>query len=305
MRVLVLGAGAVGGYFGGLIAQSGADVTFLVRKQRKKQLEDGLRIVSPLGDATIPVSTITEGEAAGHFDLILLTSKAYGLAGALQAIAPHVAEGAAILPFLNGVAHMQQIEETFPAAIVWGGTAGIAATLAEDGTIHHLNKLKNLNVGIREGQQSSIEAAKAFVNIAVSAGINAVYSETIEQVLWDKWIFLTTLAGGTCLMRASIGDILKAEQGETFLLGLFEECTAVATAEGRRPDDGNMANYRSFFVDRTSTLTASLLRDVEQGGQTEADHIVGDMARRGKVHGLATPNLDLAWTHLQCYELSR
>lgn len=305
MRILFLGAGAVGGYFGGRMAEAGADVTFLVRDNRAQQLAHGLRIESPNGDANIEVNTITEGVPTDPFDVIVLTSKAYGLASALESIAPHVHEATIIAPLLNGIAHLAQIETRFPQAMVWGGVAQIPAMLLPDGAIRHMAPLQGLIFGPRPGQDGTREKAEQLVSIATKAGISARFSETIEQDLWDKWVFLATLAASTCLMRCDVGTILKADYGESFLLGLLDECTSVAAAEGFRPDDARMKGYHEQLTDRRSKWTASLLRDMEQGNRVEADHIVGDMIRRAHQHDIATPKLDIAWTYLQTYELSQ
>lgn len=305
MRILFLGAGAVGGYFGGRMAEAGADITFLVRENRARQLAPGLRIESPNGDANIQVKAIVEGAQADPFDVIVLTSKAYGLASALETIAPHVHDGTIIAPLLNGIAHLAQIETRFPDAIVWGGVAQIPAMLMPDGAIRHMAPLQGLIFGPRPGQDGARERAEQLVSIATKAGISAKFSETIEQDLWDKWVFLATLAAGTCLMRSDVGTILKTDNGENFLLGLLDECTSVAAAEGFRPDDARMEGYHGQLTDRGSKGTASLLRDMEQGNRVEADHIVGDMLRRARKHGIATPRLDIAWTFLQTYELSQ
>ncbi len=305
MRILFLGAGAVGGYFGGRMAEAGADITFLVRNNRAQQLAHGLRIESPNGDANIEVNTITEGDEAEPFDVIVLTSKAYGLSSALDTIAPHVHDGTIIAPLLNGIAHLAQIESRFPKAIVWGGVAQIPAMLMPDGAIRHMAPLQGLIFGPRPDQEGTREKAEQLVLVATKSGISARSSETIEQDLWDKWVFLATLAAGTCLMRADVGTILKTDNGEAFLLGLLDECTAVAAAEGFRPDDDRMKGYHGQLTDRGSKWTASLLRDMEQGNRIEADHIVGDMLRRGRKHAIATPKLDIAWTYLQTYELAQ
>jgi 2-dehydropantoate 2-reductase len=305
MRILFLGAGAIGGYFGGRMAQSGADITFLVRENRASQLTNGLQIESPIGNATVQVETIYAGEPGEPFDVIVLTSKAYGLTSALEAISPHVRDGTAIVPLLNGLKHLEQIDSRFPNATVWGGVAQIPATLSPDGIVKHLGTLQGMIIGPRPGQHASRSKAEEVVAIAANAGINARFTESIEQDMWDKWVFLTTLAASTCLTRSRIGAILKADQGEAFLLGLLDECTAVAAAEGFRPSEDRMAGYRGQLTDRSSSGAASMLRDIEQGNQIEADHIVGDMLRRARSFGNSTPRLDTVWMCLQCYETSR
>ena len=299
MRVLFLGAGGVGGYFGGRLVRSGADVTFLVRPTRAAQLAEGLKIQSPLGDAIVPVKTITEADAAEPFDIIALACKAYGLTGALEAIAPHVRHGTVIMPLLNGLSHMAAIERRFPDAVIWGGIAQIPASLAADGTVLHMGKLAGMVIGPRAGQQTSRPLAEALVAALKEAGVTARFTEEPIQELWNKWVYLATLAASTCLMRADIGTILQTDYGEKLLNGLLDECVAVATAEGCAPPEPQMTMYRGQLSDRDSKWTASMLRDLQAGGPTEADHILGEMIRLAGRYGIATPYLEVALTHLQ------
>jgi 2-dehydropantoate 2-reductase len=305
MRMLFLGAGAIGGYFGGRIAQSGGDVNFLVRENRALQLAEGLNIESPISNAKVIAKTITAGETAEPFDLIVLTCKAYGLDGALDAISHHVREGTVVLPLLNGYSHLDRIEDRFPNATVWGGVAQIPVTLAPDGTVRHLGSLQGLIVGPRPGQQASRSMADEFVALAANAGIDARLSDSIEQDMWDKWVFLATLAAGTCTTRSNVGEILKVDQGESLLLDLLDECTQVSTREGFRPNEKRMAGYKGQLTDRSSTGAASMLRDIQQGNPVEADQIIGNLVQRARSHGIPTPRLDTAWASLQCYENSR
>jgi len=302
MRILVLGAGAVGGYFGGRMASAGSDVTFLVRENRAAQLGDGLRIESPHGDATIPVKILTAGNLDGPFEVIILSCKAYGLASALEAIAPHVDDSTVILPLLNGYAHVEKLEQQFPSATVWGGTAGIIATLAEDGTVRQMHPNQIITVGSRQPKSDGQSKLEALVAEMKLAEIDATLSTNIDLAMWGKWTFLTTLAASTCLMRGSIGQILATDHGEALIDRLFDECNMTARAEGYPPENAATQNYRGLLFDRQSAITASMLRDMENGNPTEADHIVGDMIARAKKHGIETPLLETAYTRLQVYE---
>lgn len=305
MRILFLGAGAVGGYFGGRLTASGADVTFLVREGRRAQLADGLKIQSPHGDASVPVKTLVAGEAADPFDIIVLTCKAYGLPGALDAIAPHVRDGTVIVPLLNGVAHIEAIEARFPTATIWGGVAQIPARLLADGTVEHYGQVHSIIVGPRAGQEASAPLARALVEAGKAAGFGATLSETIEQELWDKWTFLATLAAATCLMRGSVGQIIETDHGEALILGLLGECAAVTTAEGHAPDDKRLGFYRNALTEKGSGFRASMLNDMEAGNPTEADHVLGDMIRRANRHAIETPMIRAAYSRMQVYEAAR
>jgi 2-dehydropantoate 2-reductase len=232
MRILVLGAGAVGGYFGGRMAAAGSDVTFLVRENRAAQLSTGLKIKSPCGDATIPVKTIVAGDSSGHFDLIIVSCKSYGLPSALEAIARYVSDGTTILPLLNGYAHLEKLEQRLPSAMVLGGTAGIVATLTEDGTVHQMIPNQVIALGPRQSTPDIQGMLKILVSEMKRADIDATLSMNINLAMWEKWTFLATLAASTCLMRCSIGEILATDHGESLIGGLFDECNSTASAEG-------------------------------------------------------------------------
>lgn len=304
MRILVLGAGGVGGYFGGRLVAAGEDVSFLVRPNRARQLADGLRIESPHGDLHLPVRVVVEGQEVPRPDIIMLACKSYGLAGALEAIAPHIRSETVILPVLNGLNHVPLIASRFSEAIVWGGVAHIGVTLAPDGTVRHLNELHRMTVGPR-GDDGSIVLAERFVEALVRAGTEGRLSRDIVQELWDKWVMLAPLAAATCLIRAPVGRIVAADGGERLMLDLVDECARIAEAEGHRPAENRLDATRRMLTQKGSAFTASMLRDMEQGGMTEADHVIGDLVRRGAAHGLETPSLGIAWTNLQAYEAAR
>lgn len=304
MRILVLGAGAVGGYFGGRLAQAGEDVTFLVRGNRARELAGGLRIESPHGDAVVPVQVIEAGQAAPRPDIIMLACKSYGLTGALEAIAPHIRSETVILPVLNGLNHVPLIASRFSEAVVWGGVAHIGATLAPDGTVRHLNDIHRLTVGPR-GDDGTIVLAERFVEAGQRAGYDSRLSRDIIQELWDKWVMLASLAAATCLIRASVGRIVAADGGAAMMLEIVDECVRIAEAEGHRPAGDRIDATRQMLTQPGSAFTASMLRDMEAGGPTEADHVIGDLIRRGAAHGLETPALATAWVNLQVYEAER
>jgi 2-dehydropantoate 2-reductase len=302
MRILVLGAGAVGGYFGGRLAEAGADVTFLVRPGRAARLhKSGLVIASPLGDARIDPQLITaEDETAPPFDLVIIACKAYGLVGAIEAITPFLHARTAVLPLLNGMAHLDVLTEAFGAERVLGGTCHIGAALDEEGRILHLTPLQSMTYGELDGSLS--ERVRAFDAVAQEASFETVLSDNIRQAMWDKWVFLATLAAGTCLMRASVGQILACEGGEALMRELLEECASVAEAEGFRPDEAMLDKTRAFVTDPESKMTSSLLRDIRAGNPIEGEHILGDLRRRAERHGVDAPLLDLARCHVQAYE---
>lgn len=309
MRVLMVGAGATGGYFGARLAQAGRDVSFLVRPARAEILAtQGLIVTSPLGDLTIEAPRTVTADAlahAGAFDLVVLSCKAYDLAGAIDDLAPAVGEGTAILPILNGMAHLDALDARFGAARVLGGSCAISATLTGRGGIRHMSELCSLTYGERDGGRS--ERIAAIDAVMQGATFQARLSDRIVLEMWEKWVFLATLAGATTLMRASIGDIVGAPGGRDFIVGLHEECLAVARASGQTPREKVSANARAQLTAEGSAFTASMLRDIEGKGRIECDHVIGDLIRRGQDTAPNTPlpALDRAFTGLKAYELRR
>ncbi len=309
MRVLVLGAGGTGGYFGGRLAQGGADVTFLVRPARAALLrERGLRIRSPLGDADLQVATLTAGELADAaarqpFDLVLLSCKAYDLESALEPLVPAMEAGATLMPILNGLLHYNVLDARFGRERVLGGLCFISATLGGDGSIVHLGRPASITFGERDGGGSA--RVDGFAALCAQAGIDHRASTDIGQEQWIKFSFLAALAAGTCLMRASIGDIVAGEGGAAFMAALHEECLAVAAAEGQPVPEKARTIARASLVQEGSEVKASMLRDLEAGNRVEAAHIVGDMWHRARGHGQHAPLLHAAWLHLQAYQRPR
>jgi 2-dehydropantoate 2-reductase len=294
MRILVLGAGAIGGYFGGRLLQAGRDVTFLVRPARAARLaETGLVIKSPFGDTVIPKPPTV---ATGTYDLVIVSAKAYDLDSAMDAIAPAIGSETAILPLLNGMRHLDDLDRRFGAERVLGGIAIAAVTLDDEGRVLHLNQNQTITFGERDGSRSA--RAVAIEQALSGATFEARLSEQVLLEMWEKWVLLATLAGATCLMRASVGDIVAAG-GADFARGMLGEAVAIATACGYPPRDAVRERIAGTVTTAGSTLTASMLRDVERGSRTEADHILGDLIRRGPSRANL---LRLAYLNLKTYE---
>ncbi|MBB6253951.1 2-dehydropantoate 2-reductase [Nitrospirillum iridis] len=302
MRVLVLGAGATGGFYGGHLMMAGENVTFLVRPKRHAQLmENGLSVISPVGNITLPAQAVTR--VSKPFDLILLSCKAYDLDAAIETIRPAVGPDTRILPVLNGLNHLERLDAAFGVERVMGGLCHLTITMDPDGTIRHLNAFNRLTFGARHPVQAPV--ADTLAQGYAKTPLTVVNSADIVHDMWEKFYFLATLAGATTLMRAPIGAILKAPDGLAFINGLLDECTRVATAAGHPPSAERDAESRYHLNKEDSALSASMMRDIEKAGPTEGEHIVGDLLRRGREFGLDLPLLTLAATHLRAYEARR
>lgn len=302
MRMLVVGAGSTGGFFGGRLAQAGRDVTFLVRPRRAAQLrERGLEIESPHGNAILHPAILTAEDLRDSFDAVLLTVKSYALEGAMRDFAPAVGSDTLIVPVLNGMRHMDALSAHFGARAVGGCTARVATTLDASGRIIQLAPFQDLAYGEMDGTRSArIEALDEFMR---NAGFDARLSQHIAREMWEKWAILATLGGVTCLMRGNLGEIDAAPGGREFLLRFFEEVTTVIGAVGARPDEGFLASTRALLAAaKGSPLTSSMYRDLIQGQPVEADQIVGDLLARGRQANLSMPLLSAAYTNLAVYQ---
>jgi 2-dehydropantoate 2-reductase len=305
MRILVVGAGAIGGYFGGRMLQAGRDVTFLVRPRRAAELADaGLVIKSPNGDVTLKnPPALRADKLTEEFDAVLLSCKSFDLDDAIRSFAPAVGPRTAIIPLLNGMLHLDVLDRKFGPERLLGGLCSIAATLNDKREVVQLNPLQSLNFGERDGKLS--DRVRAVAETMASANFDSVASENIVQEMWEKWVFLATLAAATSLMRTSVGNILASPGGKDFILGMLDECGAVATAEGYAPRAPFVQRSLAMLTAEGSQLTASMFRDIKAGGPVEADHVIGDLMARGDAAKVPVPKLRTAYTHLKAYEKQR
>jgi 2-dehydropantoate 2-reductase len=305
MRILVVGAGAIGGYFGGRLLQAGQDVTFLVRPKRASELASaGLVIKSPHGDVTLnSPPTVQADKLTEKFDVVLLSCKAFDLDDAIASFAPAVGPNTAIIPLLNGMRHLDVLEKAFGAAAVLGGQCQIAATLNERREVVQLAPMQVLSFGERKGGSS--DRVRAIAEVMAKGNFGAAASDTIMQDMWEKWVFLATIAGCTSAMRAAVGDIVAAPGGRDFILGVRDECSAVAAANGFAPRPAFVERTEGMLTAEGSKLTASMYRDILNHAPIEADQIIGDLIARADAAKAPVPRLRMIYTHLKAYEAQR
>ncbi|MGF6767710.1 2-dehydropantoate 2-reductase [Paraburkholderia sp. GAS199] len=317
IRILVIGAGALGGYFGARLADNGAQVSFLLRPGRAKQIADsGLIVHSPFGDTRIRaphvVTRASLESSPEHYDVILVGCKAYDLEDTMDAFAPAVGEATAIVPLLNGMAHLSRMQQRFAPANVLGGFCLISAALDETGHIRHLNDSHQLVFGELDGSMSArVSRLKAAFE---GARCEAVATGQIIQRMWEKWVQIAVAAGMTTLMRGSIGTIVSSG-GLAFADALFDECAAIAARAGYPLSEEASVRIRSAVTDKTSGVTASMMKDLQRGARVEADHLIGEMIRLRDAEAVgerANPTmrsapsiLDLVALHLRVYERRR
>jgi len=300
MKVLVVGAGSIGGYFGGRLLDSGQDVTFLVRPHRAEALAArGLIIRSPSGDLTISCPpTVTADQLKQDYDFVLLSCKAYDLAQAIDDLAPAVGPSTRILPLLNGMRHMEVLDTRFGPERILGGLCMIATSLDSNGDIVHTGQLQSLTFGARDPGNEAIagEVEQAFAG----AGFDVIRSNLIVQEMWEKWIFIATNAGLTTMMRAPIGDIVEAG-GSDLAEALLDECNSIADINSYPVRSDVLKRFRKMFTAEGSPMTASLFRDLENGGRIEVEQIIGDLIVRSSSKAAPTL-LRVAYVHMKAYE---
>lgn len=301
MRMLIVGAGATGGYFGARLAQAGRDVTFLIRPARAEQLRrTGLAITSPHGDLTIQPKLLETGAASPPFDLVLIALKAYALEQALGDIAAVTGPGTMLVPFLNGMRHLDTLTGRFGQDAVLGGVCLVATTLKPDGSIAQLAPFQEIVYGERDGAASPRIAA---VGAAMQgAGFKARASAEIMQEMWNKWMLLAAGGALTCLLRGTAGEIEAVPGGTAVAHRLVDEVMAVTSAAGYPPSDATNDRIRTTLTAKGSPFATSMYRDLTAGLPVEAEQILGDMVMRAQSFGLSTPLLDASAAQLRIYQ---
>ncbi|MGF6904755.1 ketopantoate reductase family protein [Paraburkholderia sp. GAS348] len=301
MKILVLGAGAIGAYYGARLIQAGADVTFAVRPKRKRSIEaSGLRVKSVLGDFQSDVSLVDSSNIPGKYDLVVLSCKTYDLEQAIEAIAPTVHAGAAVLPFLNGRSAYDLLDRQFGRDKIIGGVAYIATMMSDDGAIEHLGDTDTVIVGARSpGMQDLVQRFHGV--LSQSPGRRSI-SPNVDQALWDKWAMISASALMCCLIRGTVGEIMATREGAALMSQAIHECTEVARRSGFELSREVIDQIRGRLLDRESRWAPSMMRDIEAGlHKLEADAIVGDMAARAHALDIPAVLTSAAYANLQVY----
>jgi 2-dehydropantoate 2-reductase len=300
MRILVVGAGATGGYFGARLAQAGRDVTFLLRGARAADVRaNGLRLTGQGADEVVPVPVVTAAEISGPYDLVLLAVRHGALDAAADDMAAAVGPDTLIVPFLNGMAHLDRLNERFGRSAVLGGVILAIRQLGEHGEIISLMPPARLTIGAQPGPEPP-----DLTNVTVALdvpGFDLVVSGHIIADMWSKWVFISTLAALTCLMRGNVGEIASAPGGAELAPAFLAETSAIAAASGYPLADSDISAYAAGFTQKDSKLTASLYRDVLAGHPTESHYVLDDLVRRARAHDIETPLLELAALQLRVY----
>jgi 2-dehydropantoate 2-reductase len=300
VRILIVGAGSTGGFFGAKLAQAGRDVTFLVRPQRFGQLErNGLHVTSPAGDIEIQPQLITAAEIE-VFDIVLVAVKAYALESALKDMAGAVGPNTVILPLLNGMRHMDLITEKFGAERLLGCLCKVATSLDDQGRIVQQGTFCDIAYGELDGSDSTrLASVHEFMS---DAGFTAKMSNTILREMWEKWTLLAAMGSINCLMRGSIGEVVSVPGGPEFAARVIDEVVTIVRAVGEEPSEPFLTEARRLLTLKDSPQTSSMYRDLLAGNPIEADQIIGDLLKRASEKGIVSPTLSLVYSNLRAYQ---
>jgi 2-dehydropantoate 2-reductase len=307
MRILVLGAGALGGYFGARLTQGGSSVEYVVRPRRAAQLAaDGVVIVEGNSRTSTPAKGIHPDQISGAYDAVLLACKAYDLDEALDAIAPAVRTGAVVLPLLNGIRHIDELLNRFGMEHVLGGLTIDGGTLRPDGAI--VRGVVALTHGVTtfgelDGHLS--DRCRALLGAFQAGGMRFVLTDDVRAAMWHKFSVFCAAAAISTLCRSRAGSISASASGPLLVEAVLSESRSVAIAEGYPLPDEMSGFLRSLFADPTSVYAPSMLADIENGRRTEGEHVIGDMVDRADRHGIVAPVLTAARCNLQTYEINR
>ncbi len=297
MKILILGAGAIGGFFGAHLMKSGANVSFLVREKRKDELKkSGINIFSINGELKVNPKLLDKNLSGQHFDLIILTNKSYDLIESIREIKPYVNK-TVIIPLLNGMAHYEILDKEFGKEKIFGGTAYISTAMNNYGSIQQITSRASIKFGPRT--QKNINIANEFYEICKETEFECDFSDHIELDLWRKYVLIGATAASTVLFQKPLGEISATTYGKSLIIEIHEECKKIVLSKGY--DIGIEAtNYNlKLITDKGSLLKASMLRDFESGKKTECEHILGYLIELAERNNLQCDLIKAAHTRIQ------
>lgn len=301
MKIVVVGAGGVGGYFGGRLAATGSDVTFIARGEHLAALRrNGLRIESALGNALIrPVKVTDDPATLGHADMVWIAVKLWGTEEAARAIAPLMGPETAVISFQNGVEAEDLLLRLYGRERVMGGVAHIAAVIEQPGIIRHNGTLQKLAFGELDGRRSP--RAEALLAACRGAGIDASIPADINRGIWEKFVFLVGLSGMTALTRQPIGAVREDPDSRAMLLEVMREAAAVARAKGVVLASDAAEQQLAFTDGLPAAMISSMLGDLRRGNRLELPWLAGAVVRLGRELGVSTPMNSAVYAALKPY----
>ena len=300
MKVLILGVGGLGGFFGAHLQKTNCDVTFLVRDKTKKLVsENGIKILSDFGNFKINPILITKKDLKINYDIVIISCKAYDLDEAITDLKPSQ-KNAIIIPLLNGQAHINKLEKAFKKENVFGGVAHVSSNTMSPGEIKHVGKIKRLSFGSRYEVNQDI--ANDFYQLCRKADFQTILSDNINQDIWEKWMFIATIAGATTLFQTSIDNISIKSNGKTFIQNLWNECINISKENGYELRTESKNLYEDLLFKSNFPFKASMLVDMEKKLMTEHDHIFLEFIKLGKKKKLNTSLLETCHLNMCIYQ---
>ena len=289
MRILVMGSGGVGGYFGARLARSGCDVSFVARgRQLEAMRSEGLRVESLLGDIHLPHVQVSSDPADfGRVDLVLFGVKLWDTEEAARLLRPVMDEDTAIVSFQNGVMKDDMLMDVLGPGHVIGGVCYVAAAIVEPGLIRHTGTLQKLVFGEYDGRPSS--RTSRFLDACLAAKIDAAVDFSIQRTIWEKYVFLVGLSGATSLARTPIGPLRSNPRARAFVHDLMQEVVQVGRAQGVDLPADFAADRLAFMDTLPAGMSSSMHGDLERHNRLEVEWLSGDVVRRGGQMGIATP----------------
>jgi 2-dehydropantoate 2-reductase len=306
MRIAAMAAGAVGGYFGARMADAGHDVFFIARGAHLAAIEkNGLKIESVHGDLHLPKPNVTDDPAkVGPVDIVLFAVKLWDTEQAAEAARPLMAPDSRLITFQNGVDSLDRVSAVLGADRTVGGATYIATTIAAPGVVKHSSQFARMVVGRPDKKPDA--KLQAFVDAAKAAKLDISLSSDIERELWQKFIFLTAMAGSTASMRSAIGPIRADPELRAFFRALMEEAFAVGKAKGVALDHAYIDERMAFVMDKVEPgMKASMAHDLERGNRLELDWLAGKVRALGRQYGIATPASDTVYTVLKLSRMGK
>jgi 2-dehydropantoate 2-reductase len=302
MKIAIIGAGGVGGFFGARLQQGGAEVGFVARGAHLDALRrHGLTVESPLGDIHLPRVTVTDSPAdLGRADIVWLAVKLWDTDAAIRSMESVVGPDTGIISFQNGVTKDDALRRAFGDAAVMGGVGYVAGNIDRPGVIKQTGTMQRLIFGEYDGRRSA--RATALLEACVRGGINAELSADVREAIWEKFVFLVGLSGSTTTMRSSIGPIRSNPRSRAFLQELMRETVAVGRAMGvALPAD--FAEQRIAFIDGLpEQMTSSMHHDLNGGKRLEVSWLSGGVAQLGEAVKVPTPMNRAVWDVLALHE---
>lgn len=301
MKIVAMGSGGVGGYFGGRLAASGADVTFIARGEHLKAIErDGLKILSANGDMTLkPVKATDDPVSIGHADLVMIAVKLWSTEDAARTIEPLMGPKSAVVTWQNGVVAEDILIKQYGKERVIGGVSNIAALIEAPGVIRHNGAMARLIFAELDGKPS--KRIEAFAALCKQAHIEHVVSDDITRAIWQKFIFLASFSGMTCMTRLSIGPVRSDPETRAMLKAALNEVVAIGRAKGVSLPDDQAEQSLAWADNLPPTMVASMLGDLNRGNRLELPWLSGTVVKLGEELGVATPVHKFIYTVLKLH----